>query len=177
MIVIESAQSSTSTIRSKSKRRAEADESLSILSINNSERFDERFRAQPGEPFFLQFLRFQLDPFLFDVGAGVGAGVGERFGVAAVFVFDFEDVIIAGELDDMADFARLETKRRFFKWRSQRLALNPAPIAAFLSGAVLGIELRHAFELGAVDEFAENFVGHCFLGGGVAVTGMAWDLD
>src|SRR6202011_923718 len=169
MIVIESAQSSTSTIRSKSR----AEEWLSILSINNSERFDERFRAQTGEPLFLQFLRFQLDQFLFDVGTGVG----ERFGVAAVFVFDFEDVIIAGELDDVADFARLETKRRFFKWRGQRLALNPAPIAAFLSGAVLGIELRHAFELGAVDEFAENFVGHCFLGGGVAGTGMAWDHD
>src|SRR6202011_5811868 len=132
MIVIESAQSSTSTIRSKSKRRAEADESLSILSINNSERFDERFRAQTGEPFFLQFLRFQLDQFLFDVGAGVG----ERFGVAAVFVFDFEDVIIAGELDDVAYFSRLETERRFFKWRGQCLALNPAPFAAFLSGAV-----------------------------------------
>src|SRR3984893_3133484 len=133
MIVIESAQSSTSTIRSKSR----AEEWLSIFSINNSERFDERLGAQTGEPLFLQFLRFLLDQFLFDVGAGIG----ERFGIAAVFVFDFENVIVAGELHDVTDFARLETEGRFFERRGQCLALNPAPVPAFLAGAVFGIKL------------------------------------
>ena len=116
-------------------------------------------------------MRFQLDQFLFDVGTRTS----ERFGVAAVFVFDFEDVVVAGELDDVADFARLETERGFFERFGQRFAFDPAPVPAFLPGAVLGIKLRHAFELGAVDELAENFVGHRFLRCRVPVTGVARD--
>ena len=94
-----------------------------------------------------------------------------------MFVFDFENVIVAAELDDVADLSDRQIERDFLQRRGQRLAIDPAPVAAEIARAVFGINLRHPIELGAAGQFAENFLRHRFLRGGVAVIGLARNHD
>ena len=114
-----------------------------------------------------------MDQLLFDVGAGIG----QRFGFSAVSVFDFEDVVVATELENVADFADIEPKGRLLERAGQGFAIDPAPITAIFAGAVFGLKLGHPLELGAVIEFRENLFGHGLLRGSLAITGVARDHD
>src|SRR5207237_486864 len=105
------------------------------------------------------------------------ARVSQRFGFAAVFVVDFNNVIVPAEVDNVADFSRLKAERGFFERRGQRLAVDPAPVTAFFASAVFGIKLGHALKLRAIDELAENFIGHRFLRGGISIAGVTRDHD
>ncbi len=74
-----------------------------------------------------------MHQFLFDIGACVGEG----FNFPAVFVFDFENVVVAAELENVADFSGFEIESGFLKRARQRLAINPAPIAAIFARTCL----------------------------------------
>src|SRR5437870_6258752 len=74
-----------------------------------------------------------------------------------MFIFDFENVIIAGILDDVADSPDRHIEGELFKWASQGVALYPAPISAIVAGAVLRINLRGAIELCSAGKCTEQF--------------------
>src|SRR5262245_16514776 len=200
-IVIESAQMRTSAIRntrrssqsisqerkitflddrttttSKSKNRSKR-RTLNVQRRKSnescSEGLDVGLRAQAGEPAFLQILCLLLKQFLFDVGPGLF----KRLGVAAVLFFDFENVVVAAEVDDVANFAGLDVKLDFLQGRSQRFSFDPAPVPAFVARAVFGIKLSHALELGAIDQFPQNLLGHRLLSSSIPVSGMARNHD
>src|SRR5437764_1496860 len=90
------------------------------------ESLDVSLRPQTGEPLFLKLLSFFVDQFLLDVRPRGGEG----FHFAAVFIFHFENVVVAAELDDVADLTRLDFESRFLERAGESFAINPAPIAA-----------------------------------------------
>ena len=137
------------------------------------ERADVSLLPEAGEPEFLLSLRFFLHQLLFDLGPHFG----ERAGVAAVLFVDFQDVIIAAELDDVADPARREIESDFFQRRRQRFALDPSPVAAEIARAVLRINLRHAIEGRAISQLAQNFLRDRFLRGRFPFVGVGRDHD
>src|SRR6266568_8676814 len=118
-------------------------------------------------------LRFKLDQLFLDLGPNFS----ERARLAAAFLVDFEDVIIAGKFYDAANSSDWQIERDSFKRSGQRLAFDPPPVAALVAGAVLGINLRDAVELGTARQLAEDFLGHRFLRRGVITLGMAGDHD
>ena len=58
------------------------------------------FLAQTGEPAFLHRLCFFAGEFFLNFIANLG----KRSGYAALSTFDFENVIVTADLDDVADF-------------------------------------------------------------------------
>src|SRR5712691_9072757 len=101
----------------------------------------------------------------------------ERARFAAAFLVDFEDVIIAGKFYDAANSSDWQIERDSFKRSGQGLAFDPSPIAALVAGAVLGINLRDAVELGAARQFAQDFLGHRFLRRGVTALSVVRNHD
>ena len=118
-------------------------------------------------------LRFQLDQLFLDLWPNFR----ERAGLAAAFLVDFEDVIIAGKFYDVAHSSDWQIERDFFQRRGQGLAFDPSPIAALVARAVLGISLRGTGELGAARQLAKDSLDHRFLRRGVTALGMAGDHD
>src|SRR2546423_12094459 len=96
------------------------------------------FLAQTSQPAFLLGVRFFRDQFFLNLVADFGEGAGN----ATAFIFDFKNVIVAAELDDVADFSRSQVKRDLLERRGQGAAIDPAPVAAKITGAVFGINLR-----------------------------------
>src|SRR5262249_33658815 len=89
-----------------------------------SERLDVGFFSQAGEPAFLNLLGFVLDQlFLY-----VRADFGKRLRAAAVFIFDLQDVIIAGVIDDVTDSVDRHAESEFFQRLGQGLVFDPAPV-------------------------------------------------
>src|SRR5207245_9288123 len=113
-------------------------------------------------------LRFQLDQLFLDLWPNFS----ERAGVAAAFLVDFKDVIIAGKFHDAANSSNWQIERDSFKRSGQGLAFDPSPIAALVARAVLGINLRHAIELGAARQLAKDLLDHRFLCRGVTALGL-----
>ena len=116
-------------------------------------------------------MRFQLQQFLLDF---VAHG-SERSGGAALSLLDLQDVIIAAEFDNVADPFGRKIKCHLLQRRSERLPLNPAPVASQIARTVFRINLGHSVELGAPGQLFQNFLGHRFLGGRVAVAGVRRD--
>src|SRR3989442_3774622 len=75
-------------------------------------RLDVGFFAQAGDPALLNLLRFLLQQFFFNIGARLG----ERFRGAALFVFNFEDVIIPSVIDDVANSADWHVAGDLVQW-------------------------------------------------------------
>ena len=98
-------------------------------------------------------LGFVLDQFFLDVASHFG----QRFRAAAVFIFNLQNVIVAGVINDVADSAHRHVEGEFFQRLGQSLPFDPAPVATIVFRAVLGIHLRHLLELRATGEFAEHF--------------------
>src|SRR6516225_1302347 len=105
----------------------------------DSEGLDVGFLPQAGEPTFLKLLGLFLDQFLLDIGAHFV----ERFCAAAVFILNLQDVIIAGVIDDVADSVDGHVEGELFQRLRQSFVFDPAPVAAIIFRAVLGIHLRH----------------------------------
>src|SRR6266404_1155947 len=118
-------------------------------SIRELKRTDESLGAQTGEPALLEILRLLLEQLLFDIRARLGHGLGR----AAAFVFDLENVVVAVEVDNVANFSAPEIESDFLERPGQRLAFDPAPVAAEFTGTVFGINLRHAVKLRAIGQF------------------------
>src|SRR4030095_6441489 len=93
--------------------------------------------TETGDPAFLNLLRFVLDQLLLDVASCFG----QRSGGAAAFVLHLQDVVIAGVIDDVADSADRHVEGELFQRPRESVASDPAPIAAVVFGAVLGINL------------------------------------
>src|SRR5882762_8757584 len=93
-------------------------------------RADEGFGAQTDQPALLKILRLLLEQLLFDIRARLGHGLGR----AAAFVFDLENVVVAVEVDNVANFSAPEFESDFLERPGQRLALDPAPVAAEFTG-------------------------------------------
>ena len=68
--------------------------------------------------------------------------------------------MIAAEIDDLADLARLEAEGDLRELRRERLIIDPTPITAQVAGAIFRIHLRHFVEIRAGDEFGANFIRH-----------------
>ena len=94
-----------------------------------------------------------------------------------MFVLDLKDVIIAGIVDDVANSPDWHFESDVFERSRECFAFDPAPIAAQIAGAVLGINLGHAIELGATGQFAEHFFSHRFLCHGIPGIGVAGNHD
>src|SRR5439155_225254 len=105
-------------------------------------------------PAFQLGLRFFRDQFFLNLVADFGEGARD----AAAFIFDFENVIVPAQLDDVADFSGSQIKRDLLEWRRQGAAVDPAPVAAKITGAVFGINLRHALEFGSVNQLAQDHI-------------------
>ena len=91
----------------------------------------------------MEILGFLLNQDFLDVGAHLP----KRFSVAAVFLVHLEDVVVTAEVDDVADLSNRQIECNFLQRRSQRLALDPSPVAALFTRAVFGINLREVIEL------------------------------
>ena len=102
VIVIEFVHSARAGLTEQSKTQSKRQNDERAKSGTRSERLDIGLSPQAGDPAFLNLLGFFLDQFLLDIGAHFG----ERFRAAAVFILNFQDVIIAGVIDDVADSAR-----------------------------------------------------------------------
>src|SRR5256885_5282833 len=76
---------------------------------------DVSFLAQTSQPAFLLGVRFFRDQFFLNLFAYFGEGARD----AAAFIFDFENIIIAAELDDVADFSGSQVERDFLERRRQ----------------------------------------------------------
>src|SRR5205085_11199127 len=72
-------------------------------------------------------------------------------------------------------FSGSQVERDFLEWRRQGAAVDPAPIAAKITGAVFGINLRHALEFGSVNQLAQYLLRHCLLSRRIGRAG--WDHD
>src|SRR5439155_8948712 len=125
----------------------------------SSVHLDIGFLTQTSQPAFLLGVRFFRDQFFLNLFAYFG----ERARDAAAFIFDFENVIVSAQLDDVANFSGSQVERDFLEWRRQGAAVDPAPIAAKVTGAVFGINLRHALEFGSVNQLAQDLLRHCLL--------------
>src|SRR5580765_6173726 len=140
---------------------------------NALERFDVSFLPQTGDPAILNLLGFFLHQSLLDIGTHFV----ERFCVAAVFILNLHDVVIAGVIDDVADPANGHVEGELFQRLRQSFVLDPSPVAAVVFSAVLGIHLRHLLELRATGELAEHFFGEFFLRGRARGILMAGNHD
>src|SRR5437879_13257057 len=118
-------------------------------------------------------LLFQCDQLCLDLWPNFS----ERARVAAAFLVDFEDVIIAGKFHDAANSSNWQIERDSFKRSGQGLAFYPSPIAALVARAVLGINLSHAIELGAARQLAKDLLDHPFVCRGVTALGIVWATD
>src|SRR4029077_7985350 len=116
VIVIEFAQSSTNRIKRGDGRLRLSGRGRAECA---SERLDVSLCAQAGDPAFLYTLCFFLKQFLLDVVPRFG----ERTRSAAMFIFDFDNIIIAGVIDDVADSADWHVECEFFELGSQSVAL------------------------------------------------------
>src|SRR5260370_27479938 len=118
-----------------------------------SECSDVSLGAQTGDPAFLQTLGFQLDQFFLDFGPSFR----ERSGVSTLLVFDFENVVIAGVIDNIADSSDWDFESNVFERVRECFASDPAPIAAQIARTVLAINFRDPLGVGAACEFAYPF--------------------
>src|SRR5205823_10805332 len=82
---------------------------------------DVGFLAQTSQPAVLLGLRFFCDQFFLNLVAYFGEGARD----AAAFIFDFENIIVPAELDDVADFAGSQVERDFLERRRQGAAIHP----------------------------------------------------
>src|SRR6266446_6985215 len=112
VIVIEFAQSSTSRIKRRDGRLRLSERGRAECA---SERLDVSLCAQAGDPAFLNTLCFLLKQFLLDIVPRFG----KRTRSAAAFIFDFDNIIIAGEIDDVADSTDRHVEGELFKLGSQ----------------------------------------------------------
>src|SRR5437762_13470343 len=114
----------------------------STQELRISECSDVSLGAQTGDPAFLQTLGFQLDQFFLDFGPSFR----ERPGDSALLVIDFENVVITGVIDNVADSSDWNFEGNVFERGRESFASDPAPIAAQIARTVLGINLRHPLD-------------------------------
>src|SRR5260370_9049241 len=105
----------------------------SNIELRISECSDVSLGAQTGDPAFLQTLGFQLKQFFLDFGPSLR----ERSGLAATFILDLEDVVVAGVVDNVADSSDWNFESDVFERGGERFPFAPAPVAAQIARTVL----------------------------------------
>ena len=88
----------------------------------------------------------------------VRSNLVERFGVAAALAFDFQDVVVAAEFDDVADFPNGQIKGDPLERPSQCFPLEPTPVPAEITGAVFRINLGEPVEFRPAIQFGKDLI-------------------
>src|SRR5437667_222793 len=79
--------------------------------------------------------------------------------------------------DAVTDSSDGHVEGDLFKWASQSVAFDPAPVAAIVPSTVLGINLCRPIKLLSAGQFAQHFFGQRLLRWGSRGIFLAWNHD